>query len=174
MQVYDWQAIVAEHGPAVWRTARRLLGNNSDAADCFQDTFLAALEVAQRQRVRNVAGLLVRLATTRAIDRLRQERRRDRHQAHAQAQPRRSSAAADPAGQAQRRDLADQLRQAVGELPPQEAKAFALRYFEDMSYREIAEELGIRTNTAGVLLHRAKGRLRAMLTATDVTDEVYR
>jgi RNA polymerase sigma-70 factor (ECF subfamily) len=172
--VYDWQAIVAEHGPAVWRTARRLLGNNSDAADCFQDAFLAAFEVAQRQHVRNVAGLLVRLATTRAIDRLRQERRRDRRQAHADERPIRLSAAADPAGQAQTRDLAEQLRRAISKLPPHEAKAFALRYLEDMSYREIAEELGIRTNAAGVLLHRAKDRLRAMLTSADVTDEVYR
>ncbi len=67
MQVIDWQMIVKKHGPAVWQTAYRLLGNNTDAADCFQETFVSALEVSRRQRVRNFSALLVRLATTRAI-----------------------------------------------------------------------------------------------------------
>jgi len=69
LQGHDWQAIVRDHGPAVWQTAYRLLANHSDAADCFQESFLAAFEIASREPVRNVAGLLVRLATTRAIDR---------------------------------------------------------------------------------------------------------
>ena len=75
MQVYDWQAIVTEHGPTVWQTAYRLLGNRADAADCFQETFLSAFEYSRHQPVRHIPGLLVRLATTRAIDRLRQRTR---------------------------------------------------------------------------------------------------
>ena len=77
----DWQTIVTEYGPLVWRTAYRLLANHADAADCFQETFLAALELSRRQPVRNMSGLLVRLATTRAIDRLRQRGRQEHRQA---------------------------------------------------------------------------------------------
>jgi RNA polymerase sigma factor (sigma-70 family) len=65
--------------------------------------------------------------------------------------------------QAQQRELAAKLRDAIGQLAPQEAQAFCLRYFNDMSYRQIAKQLGIRTNAAGVLLHRAKARLRQYL-----------
>ncbi|MBN2130337.1 MAG: sigma-70 family RNA polymerase sigma factor [Sedimentisphaerales bacterium] len=78
MQVYDWQSIVNEHGPLVWQTAYRLVGNEADAADCLQETFLAALEVSRREEVRNLGGLLVRLATTRAIDSLRRRNRQQR------------------------------------------------------------------------------------------------
>jgi hypothetical protein len=36
----DWSQVVQEHGPLVWRTAYRLLGNEADAADCFQRAFV--------------------------------------------------------------------------------------------------------------------------------------
>ena len=67
MQVIDWQMIVKKHGPAVWQTAYRLLGNHADAADCFQETFVSALKVSRKQRVRNFPALLVRPVTTQAI-----------------------------------------------------------------------------------------------------------
>src|SRR5438270_871168 len=73
----DWSQIVQEHGPMVWRTARRLLDNDADAGDCFQRTFVSALEFARKEAVRNWAALLQRLVTARALECLRQ-RRRDR------------------------------------------------------------------------------------------------
>ena len=67
----DWDAIVAEHGPLVWRTVYRLVGNHADASDCFQETFLSAISAARRERVENWGGFLQRIATARALDRLR-------------------------------------------------------------------------------------------------------
>jgi RNA polymerase sigma-70 factor (ECF subfamily) len=163
LQVIDWQLIVKKHGPAVWYTAYKLVGNSADAADCFQETFVSALEVSRRQRVRSFSALLVRLATARAIDRLRQRSR----------QPRLSTDAANvavvaynnpgPFQEVQRRELAGKLREALGRLPPQEAEVFSLRYLSDMSYRQIGKELGIKTNTAGVMLHRARTKLRELM-----------
>ena len=160
MQVIDWQVIVKKHGPIVWQTAYRLLGNQTDAADCFQETFVSALEFAQRQRVRNFPALLVRLATARAIDRLRQRLRQPRSNTEAADWPATMSTNPQPAEQAERQELADRLRDAIRELPPQEAQVFCLRYLNDMSYRQIAKHLGIKTNAAGVLLHRARIKLR--------------
>jgi aminoglycoside 6'-N-acetyltransferase I len=67
----DWDTIVPEHAPLVWRTAYRLLGNEADAADCFQEAFLAACRKATSGPVLNWAGLLRTIATARALDRLR-------------------------------------------------------------------------------------------------------
>src|SRR6478736_6162024 len=72
----DWSQIVAEHGTLVWRTARRLLTQEADAADCFQRTFLAAVELAQRETVRHWPALLRRLATARALEQLRERMQR--------------------------------------------------------------------------------------------------
>ena len=172
MQVYDWQTIVTEHGPLVWRTAHRLLGNHADTADCFQETFLAALELSRRQPVRNLSGLLVRLATTRAIDRLRQRGRRERQiDGGTGAQ---IWAAGDPADHVQDLELVGRLRQAIGELPEQEAKVFCLRYLNEMSYWQIARELSIGINAVGVALFRAKAKLREALGAAPAEeDEVH-
>jgi RNA polymerase sigma-70 factor (ECF subfamily) len=163
LQTDDWQAIVQTHGPAVWQTGYRLLGNHTDAADCFQEAFLAAVEISRRQRVRNIAGLLVRLATTRAIDKLRQRNRLDRRSpGRLDAEP--TSPEADPLELAQRGELAARLRGEIAQLPPQEARVFCLRYLSDMSYGQIARELNIAIGAVGVLLYRARGRLRAALT----------
>ena len=45
----DWEGIVRDEGPAVWRTAQRLLGNAADADECFQETFAAAVELVRRK-----------------------------------------------------------------------------------------------------------------------------
>ncbi len=173
LQVYDWQAIVTEHGRAVWQTAYRLLGNRSDTADCFQETFLAALQISRNEPVHNIPGLLVRLATTRAIDRLRQRTRQERYRACGPDPTRSSRAECDPVDHAEVQELSGRLRAAIGQLPPQEAKAFCLRYFSELSYREVARQMNVRTSAAGVLLHRAKARLRDALNAEHVeVDEV--
>lgn len=152
-----------QHGPIVWQTAYRLLGNYADAADCFQETFVCALQIWRRQRVRSFPALLSRLATARAIDQLRQRTRRPRvstEPADLSAVP---SSNPDPAQQLQTAELAEKLRIALAQLPQQHAEVFCLRYLNGMSYRLIAKQLGIRTSTAGVSLHRARAKLHMLL-----------
>jgi RNA polymerase sigma-70 factor (ECF subfamily) len=157
--VIDWPSIVKKHGPVVWRTAYRLLGNDADAADCFQETFISALEVSRNQHVRNYSALLTRLATARAIDRLRQRFRESQVCTDAVGVDTISSGNPSPVQKLYAQELAIRLRETLSELPPQEAQVFCLRFLNDMNYRQIAKELGIKTNTAGVLLHRARAKL---------------
>jgi len=178
LQAVDWQIIVKRHGPIVWQTAYRLLGNYADTADCFQETFVCALEVSRRQHVRNFPALLSRLATTRAIDQLRQRLRRSR----ADTKPADRSAPStslragvpshnpDPAQQLETEELAARLRKAIAQLPQQHAEVFCLRYLNGMSYRLIAKQLGIKTGAAGVSLHRARARLRMLLESAFVAE----
>jgi len=161
--VIDWQVIIEEHGRAVWQISYRLLGNHADAADCFQETFVSALKFCRRQRVRDFSALLARLATARAIDQLRRRFRRSNFETnladpYCDEQTSRSDAC--PAQQLQQQELTGRLRESLSRLPQQEATAFCLRYLNDMSYQQIGTELGISTNAAGVLLHRARTKLR--------------
>ena len=160
MQVVDWKIIIEEHGPAVWQTAYRLLGNDADTADCYQETFVCALKLSRRQRIRNFPALLVRLATTRAIDQLRRKFRRERFSNNSHNPPDGSDNNHDPAQYIQQQELADRLKTALVQLPPQEAQVFCLRYLNDMSYRQIANELSIKMSATGVILHRARTKLR--------------
>ena len=168
----DWEKIVARHSGIVWQTAYRLLGDHADASDCFQDTFVAALVVSRRQYVRNWAGLLRKLATCKALDRLRS---RIRHAAHNSETPDWVAVASQnpgPAQQAAATELSERLRLALAALPDGQAEVFALRYVSDLKYREIARLLGLNTSAVGVLLHRARLGLQKLLLPDHVEKDV--
>ena len=161
----DWEKVVRRHGTVVWQTAYRLLGRHADAADCYQEAFLSALEISRRERVRNWRGLLQRLATRRALDRLRR-RHREKDSCRVQAECEEFASEKDnPVDHAQSSELHERLRKALAQLPPAQAEAFCLRHLEDLSYRQIARHLGADTNAVGVLLHRARSRLRGLLSS---------
>lgn len=159
----DWDRIVEEHGRLVWRTAYRLLGNHADAGDCFQDTFVSALAVARRQRVENWGGLLQRLATARALDRLRNRLRRSGRDGPLDDEADVLSPIPGPPLQAEVRELDQRIRRALAGLPAKQAEAFCLHYLEQWSCGEIGRHLGIAPNAVGSLLHRARAGLRETL-----------
>lgn len=163
MQDLDWQGIVAEHGDVVWQTTHRLLRHEADTADCFQEVFVSAMRIAHRQPIHCVRGLLIRLATVRAIDRLRQRARTQGRESDCPDWGILPGPDADPSRQIQDRELAEALTEALAQLPGKQAEAFSLRYLSDLSQAEVGEELGISANTAGVLVHRARMRLRQVL-----------
>ena len=70
--VTDWDRIVREYGPLVFATAWRILGHAADTEDVVQEVFLQVHQLQQTHPVRHWAGLLRRLASCRALDRLRQ------------------------------------------------------------------------------------------------------
>lgn len=161
----DWSKIVAEHGESVWRAAFRLLGSQADAADCVQETFAAAVKLSRREPVRNWPALLRRLGNMRALCILRQRLRQRKH-LEVTAVPDVRDPAPGPASQAQAREAAEALRKALARLPERQAVVFSLRFLEDLSYEQIAEALGLSTSAVGVLIYRAKSRLRQLMTAT--------
>jgi RNA polymerase sigma-70 factor, ECF subfamily len=157
----DWSDIVREYGPVVWKTVNRLLTHDADAADCFQETFISALKVAANKRVENWPGLLHKLATARALDSLRRKIRNRR----VEEAPSDLVSSDDPLIHAQAGELRDQLRQALVELPAHQSEVFCLRYLNEMSYEEISREMGISIDAVGVNLHRARARLKQLLSA---------
>jgi len=166
----EWSRIVQQHGQAVYRAAWRLVGNEADAADCFQDAFVSAVTISRRTTVRSWPALLHRLVTARAIDCLRRRGKllhlhngRDAEQA---VSPR-----ASPLAQAQANELAGRLRAVLATLPPAQAQVFCLRAFDELSYEQIAEAVGVPATQVGVLLHRARARLRELLDASEVRHE---
>lgn len=159
----DWQEIVSRHSGLVWRCAYRLLGRHDEAADCLQEAFLAAWEISKTQRVRNWQALLVRLATRRALDRLRRRlRQAGRHEEVGDLSGI-ASRSPSPQEHAECSELAERLREAVGQLPDRQAEVFCMRCLEDLSYRDIAKQLGEKVSAVSVLLHRARSRLREIL-----------
>src|SRR5262245_35405370 len=154
----DWEALLRAHGGLVWRTAYRLLTNDADAADCFQRTFVAAVELAGAEPVRHWPAVLARLATARALEMLRSRwRDRGRTTALPDDPP---AIAPGPLEAALEGELAEGLRAALAEVDPRQAEAFCLVHLEGLSNQQAAQEMGVSANHAGLLLHRARAALR--------------
>ncbi len=166
--MHDWTEIVAEHGPTVWRTAYRLLGDATDAADCYQETLIDALRLAGQRPVENWSALLRRVATARAVDSLRRKMRRSRREEPTPTWHGMPDTAVGPAIKTETAELAEQARRALATLPQRQAEVTALRYLEDLSYEEIAACLGLRVGAVSVLLHKARRRLAQKLDVNSI------
>jgi RNA polymerase sigma-70 factor (ECF subfamily) len=157
----DWNEIVRREGTAVWRTAYRVVRNRADADECYQETFLAALEFSNRQPVRNWTALLQRLAMNRAIDSIRRRLRRKVEEASDAEIV--ACVVDDPSRHAEAIELAGALRWAIAQVPKRQAEVFCLHELGEWSYQDIADQLGITVNSVGVILHRTKQKLRQLL-----------
>ena len=159
----DWKSVVHEHRRLVWHTVYRLVGNEADALDCFQNTFLEAVKVDRREPVRQWPALLRHLATARALDLLRSRSRQQDRQAPSTELATTASNLPDPQQTSEASELAVRLREAISELPANQAEAFCLCRLEGMTYGKAAEQLNIDSNSVGVLLHRASKHLQKLL-----------
>jgi RNA polymerase sigma-70 factor (ECF subfamily) len=158
----DWESILRADGPAVWRTARRLVGNDADADECFQEAFIGAVEFSRGHPVQNWRALLTKLATARAIDHLRRRIRRGSREEAADWE-KVAHAGSLPSEQAEVAELSQLLRNALTEIPPQQAEVFCLACLSGWSHAEIAQHLAISVDSVGVTVHRARQKLRRLL-----------
>ena len=140
----------------VFGTAWRILGHTADTEDVVQEVFLAAHRM--RNQVRHWPALLHRLATCRALDRLRQRKPSSSLDGLALA-----TFDAEPERTAMQRELVARLRQAIAQLPAREGEVFCLRYFEEQSYREIAQSLDMTVSAVAQALHKARLKLEELL-----------
>jgi RNA polymerase sigma-70 factor (ECF subfamily) len=156
----DWECLVREHGPLVYNTAKRILGNAADAEDVAQEVLIEAHRLGQSRTVRHWGGFLRRLATCRAVDRLRQRRH---HSPLAGLAGTIRDPGHSPEDAAIAKELAGRLRQALGQLPPREAEVFCLRYFEELSNQSIAQLLDMEPGAVAQALFKGRIRLEGLL-----------
>jgi RNA polymerase sigma-70 factor, ECF subfamily len=159
----DWEAVVNQHVGIVRRTVYRVVGNDADAWDCVQETFLEAVRIERREAVRDWPALLRRLATARSLDLLRL-RCRQRKRLNPDATPDRAISREPSASScAEASELADRLRAALSRLPSRQAEVFCMTCFEQMTSEDVGEQLGISATAARMLLSRARRRLNRLL-----------
>ena len=144
--------VVDEHGPAVLRVCRAILGP-ADADDAWSETFLAALKAYPRLTPgSNVRAWLVTIAHRKAID---------RHRAAARAPLPVESLPERPTNLGMPIETDQELWDSVKALPPKQRGAVAYHYLADLPYAEVGQLLG--TSEAAARRSAADGiaRLRA-------------
>ncbi|MEE8584531.1 MAG: sigma-70 family RNA polymerase sigma factor [Acidobacteriota bacterium] len=164
-----FQSLVEFHSRRVFQLAYRLTGNEQDAEEVVQETFLRAyLQLERFESRAQFSTWLHRIAVNCAYDWMRKRRRHlegrenpDRHDQSTllRLASRRPSADRLLASQEIRQKVADTL----GRLSLNERAAFVLRHFEGLSISEISRQLDLGTSATKHSIFRAVRKLREAL-----------
>lgn len=149
-----WDEFVAVHAPAVLQAATRIVRNPTDAEEVSQEVFIEIFRAGHFAALHTQPGLIRTIATRRSLDRLR--RRKTVHELNGSEV---SPQTFEPGDYAIAGELAAQLERELAGLPPREAEVFCLVYFEDYSYAEISQLLGISAGAVAKSLCRVRDRL---------------
>lgn len=169
-----YDLFVRRFGSKVLAIAKRYLRSEADAADCFQDTFVAAFDNIDRFEERSSLGTWLRgITVNQCLMRIRKtSRRREESIDHllpdfdAQGrrvttfEPAQSSGVAELIDQSQAKTV---VRSKIDELPDTYRVTLLLRDIDGYSTQETANILGIQVNTVKTRLHRARSALRILL-----------
>lgn len=149
----------------VGRLCRRLLGPGDEAQDARSEVFFRAQQaLASYDAARPFRRWLLAIAAHHCLDRLRRRHVEGRLFTEAELSELELPAAApSPLGLALARERREQLLLALDALPERHRAPLVLRYFAELPYDAIAELIGVTTRDVGVLLFRAKVRLRVAL-----------
>jgi RNA polymerase sigma factor (sigma-70 family) len=152
-----FQALLDEHGADVLGFLRASVGP-TDADDCYQETFIAALRAYPNlDHAENLRGWLLTIAHRKAIDHHRS--RRPIPSEHAE-----EFADAIPAAEPNGAEAVDPaIWSNVAALPDKQRSAVVLRFAADLPYREIGERIDCSEDAARRNVHEGIKRLRKEL-----------
>jgi RNA polymerase sigma-70 factor (ECF subfamily) len=148
-----------------YRVAYRLLGHEADALDAVQEGFVKALtHLGGFQRRCAFKTWLLRIVSNAALDLGRQRGRREALTLEAAASDRAAPPRHDDPGRGvDHADLRRLLDEALAALPEAQRRTFVLHVDAELSYREVAEALGISIGTVMSRLFYARRKLRGRL-----------
>ena len=147
--------LVIRHQRKAWNIAWRMLNDTEEAEDVAQEAFIRILKAAPRYRPEAAfSTYLYRVVTRLCLDRL------DKKQPdYMDAPPESVSSEPDPSETLGKKETADAVRGMLNKLSPRQRTAIILRYYENLSYREIAEAMNISEKSVEHLLARGRDAL---------------
>ena len=164
-----FRLLVEQHSRAIFRLAFRMTGNEEDAEDVVQETFLRAYRQLDKYEARcSFSTWLYRIASNYSLDLIRMRKRHEEKRERGSVEDRDilQSIPVDSPGPDRLLygiQITDRVNAALNELSAQERTAFVLRHFEGHSIQEIGDALGTGTNATKHSIFRAVQKLRKSL-----------
>src|SRR5262245_18090437 len=164
-----FRTLVEKHSRNAFRLAYRMTGNEQDAEDVVQESFLRAYRHLGRFEARADFGTwLYRIVANCAVELLRTRQSR---QTRARMEPLDdvvvppAAETPDPERLAGSAEIKRRVAVALESLSPLERAAFTLRHYEGRTIEEISKALRLRTSAAKHAVFRALRKLRIDLEA---------
>ena len=164
-----FRMLVERHSIRLFQLVYRMTGNEQDAEDMVQETFLRAYKQLNRFESRAGFGTwLHRIAANCSLDLLRKRKREDEPVDAVQLEseepvPTLSSQAPPPDDQVFHLEVQQKVEAVLEQLTPMERTAFVLRHFEGRSIEEIARALGTGPSATKQSIFRAVQKMRRAL-----------
>jgi RNA polymerase sigma-70 factor, ECF subfamily len=161
--------IVRRHNQRLYRVARAIVRDHTEAEDVMQEAYLSAFRnLATFRADASLATWLTRIVVNRALGHVRPEAIMVPLDAAADAAwpdvvGAHPASETDPELVAARSQVRELLERAIDSLPEPFRVVFVLRMVEQLSVEETASSLGLREETVKTRLHRAKKLMRAQL-----------
>src|SRR5256885_5449095 len=139
-----WGDLYREFAPAIFRFCRRALPTREDAEDATMEVFMKVRDkLHQYDSTRPFTSWLYKVAANHCWDLLRRRKiRQDKETEDLDTLPL-ERPDANQLEQLIEKRTSDEVRKALDKLPARARMALVLRYYSDMSYDEIADELGV-------------------------------
>ena len=165
-----FRVLVERHSRALFRLAFRMTGNEQDAEDVVQESFLRAYRQLGKFDERASFGTwLYRIATNCSLDLVRSRKRRSEQIAQQPEDQREDPLAALPSAEptperaAFSTEVRERVAEAMNDLSATERTAFVLRHFEGMCIEDVGRVLGCQPGAAKHSVFRAVQKLRRAL-----------
>ncbi len=166
-----FDALVRATYVETYTLAHRLTGDDEDARDVTQETYLRAYRGLRRFRGdAQFTTWLYRITTNCASTHLGRRSKHRHEELHDDLPLDDLRPSSDPVGRAEHGALRERVGHALKALPPRLRAVVVLRDIYDLPHEAIAAELGISESAAKVRLHRARRKLRDDLWLQDDTS----
>jgi RNA polymerase sigma factor (sigma-70 family) len=159
--------IYDDHSPVVFGVARRVTRDEHLAGDVCQEVFAYLWELPSRVDLTKgtLRGYLAMVAHRRAVDEVRRRESRARAEAALVAPELEDGPEVEVADRAAASWRDQRLSASLAMLPVDQGAALRLAYFEGLTYKQVAQALGIAEGTAKSRLRLGLARLRTLLEA---------
>jgi len=165
-----FELLIRRHDQRVYRAARAIVRNETDADDIVQETYLRAFQhLSQFEARAKFSTWLLRIAIHEALARYRENARFEDLDEISESEKAHADPCSSPEQIAVRGEIREMVQRAIDELPPTLRTVLMLRQIEGMSISEAAEVLEISQDNLNVRLHRAKAALREKLHGASVS-----
>jgi RNA polymerase sigma-70 factor, ECF subfamily len=164
-----FRVLVERHSRSLFRLAFRMTGNESDAEDVVQESFLRAYKQLDKFDERASFGTwLYRITANCSLDLMRSKKRRSEQIAPADPEmddPILNLPSHDPSPErsAASGQVRERVAEAMKELSATERTAFVLRHFEGMCIEDVSRVLDCQPGAAKHSVFRAVQKLRRAL-----------
>src|SRR5215831_12803342 len=171
MPLHTFETVVVPHLGAAFNYARWLTRNDADAEDLLQDASVRAFRFFSSLRNDNPRAWLLTIVRNTWYARVSRQQARPRVTEYDEMADPRPDHRPNPEALLAQQQTVDRVRRAVELLPVDFREVIVLRELEGLSYKDIAEVVGVPIGTVMSRLSRARERLISLLGPTTLAGE---